>query len=304
MRLPNENYIRFLITNGLDSEETNEELQSLGFRSCPVDYWDKQYKLLQALKLPKQIKKFWKNPRPKFPAGFLEYMATIDLKEAWLYNVGKSSSFGIAVDVAKDEDVRLVVQALLVRRADRNEIAAIINGKFGMAFPAEAVKLFEQYFFQVRIMSRDSWKAYLKTVDQEIKIILYKALSGKETEMRADLGVPTKISVSERYQKLHIQAMAKFEQLTNSNDPDTDAQALKWAALAMSAGDKYEKLKLGDASDFGKDLQMEFEYIDTNFPSIGEDAMDQIHDTNELGKKADNHDPIPLKLSDESNEES
>jgi hypothetical protein len=68
----------------------------------------------------------------------------------------------------------------------------------------------------------------------------------------------------------------------------------------MSAGDKYEKLKLGDASDFGKDLQMEFEYIDAEFPSIGEDSMDQIYANKEAGTARDKAQPIPLELSDES----
>ena len=285
-----------MITSGLDSQETNDELEESGLSPCPVEYWDKQYNLLHDLKIPKQIKKFWKNPRPKFPTAFFEYMNTIGLKDAWMFNIGRNNHLKIAMDALKDEDIAIVVKALLLRRADPTEISAIINGKFGMNFPTQAVKNFENYFFQVRIMSRQSWRGYLSDLPQEEKVILYKALSGKEMEMRADLGLPNKISVSEHYQQMHIQAMEKFSRLMNSNDPNSDAQALKWAKVAMDCGDRYEKLKLGDASDFGKDLQMEFEYIDTDFPAIGDDSINQIHENKETGTKADNHEPIPLKL--------
>ena len=299
MRLPHENYIRFLITNGLDSEETNEELKEIGLPVCPVDYWDKQYQLLHDFKLPKQVKKFWKNPHKKFPVNFFEYMSAVGLKDAWLFNVGRMPELSTAIDALKDEDISLVVKALLIRKAPADEVSALINGKFSMNLSKKAVTLFEKYFFQVRIMSRESWRKYLSNLPQEEKVILYKGLSGKEMELRADLGLPNKISVSEHYQQLHVQALEKFNRLMNSNDPNADAQALKWAKIAMDSGDRYEKLKLGDASDFGKDLQMEFDYIDTDFPAIGEDSIDQIHDNKEIGTKADNHEPIPLELSDD-----
>lgn len=302
MRLPHENYIRFLITSGLDSEETNEELQNLGLPVCKVDYWDHQYRTLQDCKIPKQVKRFWKSPRQEFPPNFFEYMSSIGLKEAWLFNVGRNREFNIAIDAIKDPDVSLVIRSMLIRKADLSEISAIVNGKFGMNMPKGALGLIEKYFFQTKIMSRESWKNYIQSVPQEEKAVLYKALSGKEKELRADLGLPNKISVSEHYQILHIQALEKFNRLMSSNNPNADAQALKWAQLAMSAGDKYEKLKLGDASDFGKDLQMEFEYIDAEFPSIGEDSMDQIYANKEAGTARDKAQPIPLELSDESDD--
>ena len=70
-------------------------------------------------------------------------------------------------------------------------------------------------------------------------------------------------------------AMDKFNKFKDGGE-GADAKALKWAQLAMSAGDKYEKLKLSDASDFGRDLQMEFDTIESDFPMIGDDELEDI----------------------------
>ncbi len=292
MRLPHERYIRFLITSGLDLEETNEHLLEKDLPQCPVgkdgqsEYWEKQYDILFDSKVPKSVKNFWeRDDKSKFPKGFFEYMNTLELKEAWAYNVGKSKSFTIAVDALEDEDVCISVRALLSLRAKYDEISALINGKYGMIFPKDAVRIFQKYFFERKIMSRKSWRVYLDLIPTEHKYLIYKALVGKGVELRAELDFPNKISVSDHYQKLHIYALEKFNTYRASAEPNADQNAIKWAQILMSSGDKYEKLKLGDTADFSKDIQMEFDYIDTDFGMIGEDNLEEIRDSKTLSEK-------------------
>ena len=289
MRLPHERYIRFLITSGLDLEDTNEHLQEKGLPICPVDedetseYWDDQYEILFNSKVPKAIKSFWeKDEKKKFPKGFFEYMNTLGLKDAWAYNIGKNKFFTIAIDALEDEDVSISVKALLAIRLQSEEISALINGKYGMLFPKASVEIFREYFFETRIMSRKSWKSYLDYIPAEHKSLLYKALVGKSIELRAELDFPNKISVSEHYQKLHIYAMEKFNTYRGSADPKSDEHAIKWAGIVMSSGDKYEKLKLGDTADFSKDIQMEFDYVDTDFAMIGEENLEEIREAKSM----------------------
>lgn len=290
MRLPHERYIRFLITSGLDLEETNEHLQDKGLPPCPVDdeqseYWDQQYSILFESSVPKSIKAFWESAeKKKFPEGFFEYMNTLGLKEAWAYNVGKSRYFTIAVDALEDEDICIGIRCLLTLRAAPEEISAIINSKFGMVLPKESVTLFKEYFYDPRIMSRRSWRHYLRAVPSEHRNLLYKAISGREVELRAELDYPNKISVADHYQKLHIYAMEKFNTYRTSSGPNADQHAIKWAGIAMSAGDKYEKLKLGDTADFSKDIQMEFAFVDTDFAMIGEENLEEIQKANEMSE--------------------
>lgn len=294
MRLPHERYIRFLITSGLDLDDTNAHLLEKGLVPCLLDsdggseYWTRQYDLLHESKVPKAIKTFWsKDHKKTLPPEFLDYMNVVGLREAWTYNIGQNKNFAIAVDALEDEDVCLTSRVLLALRVPPPEVSALINGKFGMIFPASAVILFRDHFFDHRIMSRKSWKTYLELIPAEHKLLIYKALVGKGMEVRAELDLPNKISVSEHYQKLHIFAMEKFDTYRNSSNSEADQNAIKWAQIVMASGDKYEKLKLGDAADFSKELQMEFSYIDAEFPMIGSESLEEIRDSKLKGKETE-----------------
>ena len=294
IRLPYENYLRFLITCGLNYDETAEKIKELELSPCPSEYWDAQFEILNEVKLPNKIKKCWATKDTRKPKNYGKYMGAIGLYEAWSED---KTSFNKVLDIVQDDDVSLTIGALLLRRTEKEEIAAVLLAKFSMNIPPPISSLYEKYFFQVSIMSRASWKVFLNTHEGFEKKIYYLALSGKDLKMRAELGLPNRISVSEHYQQLHIQAIERFKTLMDTNSPEADAMALKWASLAMSSGDKYEKLKLGDASDFGKDLQMEFEYINTDFPGIGESDLDQIQDNIDTGEAKDKHEPIPLSAN-------
>ena len=302
MKLPHENYIRFLITTGLDSQGLNEHLESLNLPRCSEEYFDNQYEILMDAPLPKSIKRYWKNSALPFPKGFIEYMNTVDLKEAWLYNIGKNKIFTLAVDAAGDPDVSLCIKALLALRTEHEEVSALINGKFGMPFPKESSEVFQKYFFNTKIMLRTDWRAFLNILDEEERIVIYRGITGQGMELRAELGLPNKISVSEHYQKIHIFAMEKFQTFRQTSDPKADAHALKWAAMAMSSGDRYEKLKTSDASDFGRDLQMEFETISTEFPMIGASDLDQMQEAKAAGSKKDESKAQPIPMQVEMNE--
>lgn len=299
MRLPYENYIRFLITSGLDLEETNESLEELGLGKATPDYWNRQYEILHNLKIPKKIKKFWKNPTGKVPNGFFEYMNVAGLKDAWLYNCDNSKYFSQMIDVMSDPNITLILQAMTAVKASLEEISSIVNGKFAIPFHKESIRLFQIYFFDTKIMSRTSWKIYLKDLPSEDRNVLYLGLVGEDLELRALLGLPTKISVSENYQKLHIFSMTKFMRYSKAGVNQSDSEALKWAKMAMDSGDRYEKLKVSDATDFVRDIQMEFDQIDTDFPTIGEDDLEEIKSNKDAGKNNDAADPIPLQVDDE-----
>jgi hypothetical protein len=295
MRVPHEQYIRFLITTGLDAEESNEHLSELGLPPVSASYWDQQHEILHGTKLPNTVKSFWNlEEKKKFPKDFFSYMNSLGLKEAWAYNVGKDKYFMVAVDVLKDPDVSICTRALLSMKTAVEEVSALVNGKFGMAFPKESVELFQKYFFQPLIMTRESWRKYIDTIPREERSLIYQGITGDKNGLRAELSLPVKISVADHYQKLHIFAMQKFDTYRNSNDPSADQHALKWAQMAMSSGDKYEKLKIGDATDFGRDIQMEFDFIDTDFPMIGEETLEEIRDHAENGMNNDEASPIPM----------
>jgi hypothetical protein len=296
MRLPHEQYVRFLITLNFDFDDTQDYLADHALLKLKKAYWEDQKAILETSKVPKYIKSFWvAEKKTKLPKDFIRYMNTVGLQDAWLYNLGKCKEFGIALDALKDIDVSICVRSLLAMSVAAEEISALVNGKFGMSFPKKSVELFRKYFFQPLIMSRASWRNYLNELIPEEKHLIYLGITGQQTVLRAELGLPVKISVADHYQKLHIFAMQKFELYKKTNSPDADQNALKWAQMAMSSGDKYEKLKIGDAADFGRDIQMEFDFIDTDFPMIGEENLDEIRQHDVDGQNNDEASPIPVR---------
>ena len=278
-RLPHENFIRFLITTGLDYNDTNSRLDELGLGFCPVDYWDSQYTLLKNSRLPNSIKKSWKKTHSRTSDTFLKFMGSIGLKEIWEHHAGRKTKntqiMNIIYDVLQDPDVTILIKSMMAIKAPAEEISALVNSKFVIAFPHKAVELFKRYFFSTIKLKRSDWRAYLNTLEREERRFLHLAVSGQSKVLRTELDLPLKISISEHYQQLHMYAMDKFNKFKDGGE-GSDAKALKWAQLAMSAGDKYEKLKLSDASDFGRDLQMEFDTIESDFPLIGEEDLEDI----------------------------
>lgn len=300
MKLPHENYIRFLITTGLDSQGTEKHLEDLGLvftgnQEKWLEYWNQQYEIMEKSPVPRAIKKFWFDSSRPFPQGFLEYMNVLNLKEAWLYNMGRDKYFKFAIDVLSDPSICIAVKALLAIRTEFEEISALMNGKYATIFPKESVDIFQKYFFNTKGYLRSEWRTYLDSLENEEKRLLYLAISGQSVELRAELGLPNRLSVSEQYQKIHIFAMQKFDNHRRAEDPKSDAQAMKWASVAMQAGDKYEKLKTSDASDFSRDLQLEFEQIDTDFPLISGNDVDQLTEAKKEGTKRDKASPIPMQ---------
>ena len=279
LRLPHENYIRFLITTGLDHDETNSKLEDLGLNMCSNRYWDTQYDLLKNSRLPNSIKRTWSKPHARKSDTFLKFMSSIGLKEAWEHHTKRktinSKAFSIVMDCLKDTDVSVLVKCMIAMKSPTEEISALINSKFVIPFPPKSVEIFKRYFFNPGRMDRTSWKIYLSSLQKEEKRYIHLAISGQDKLLRTELDLPLKISISEHYQQLHMFAMDKFNKFKDGGE-GADAKALKWAQLAMSAGDKYEKLKLSDASDFGRDLQMEFDTIESDFPMIGDDELEDI----------------------------
>lgn len=276
-RLPHENYIRFLITTGLDYEGTIEHLSDLGLPTCDLDYWDNQFTLLMESPIPGKIKRFWKDPKPPFPNGFMDYMNVISLQEAWRYNIGKHPEFKYVIEhLIPEEDIGIAIRSLLALKSHPEELTALVNGKFTIGCLKAHIEIYSKYFFNIKVLNGESWSRYLSSLDGEEKRLIYLGKTRQENVLKSELGLPFRVSVSENIQRIHLMAMDKLNGLLSTRGPNTDKEVLRWAQLVMSSGKEYEKLKVNDASDLGRDIQMEFEHIDSEFPLIGASDLEEI----------------------------
>jgi len=270
-RLPHEQYVRFNITKKISLKEVNDLLYEMRMPDIEADYWKSQAAIISKAALPKQVTDYWATKK-KQPKGFLEYMASISLRDAW----EDTDLFKKSLALFEDTAVRMTINALIILKTPLPEIDAALRRKFATPTPIEIFPVYQLYFFNPAVMDRKSWNAYVKNLVPKEKDVIYKALSGDEVACYTALGLPVKVSVSDHYQKLHLTAMAKYQELSTMRDPKSDAQALRWASLAMAAGDKYEKLKTADVMDFSKELELSFEHVETDFPMIGEDIVKDL----------------------------
>ena len=78
-----------------------------------------------------------------------------------------------------------------------------------------------------------------------------------------------------------------------TNTPAGNKEAREWNKQVVALIDKFEKYRVSDSSDFGKELQMEFEYIDTEFPTPDEALLKEVKEV--VGTESGNP---PPKTSD------
>ena len=116
--------------------------------------------------------------------------------------------------------------------------------------------------------------------------ILFTCFSENLETVKAALELPSKTSSSDILQFLLSQSYQKAKQYLRFSSPDTNEEARKWISQVIQLSDKYEKHRTGDVEDFGKSLQMEFDYIDTEFMTPDEQSIKELKETAEkLTKK-------------------
>jgi len=264
MRLP---YEKFLLASIVKGQKIDDLLKGLKIGLPKKEYKEHIVKSIKSSNLPKAIINHIFKPRATAPKNHNKYVGSMGVADAYK----DSKAFKSAYALFEDLNIRECLFPLLLLKLSAEEITALLNGKFGENYRTSQIEMFSKYFFDISIMKRADWSVFIAGLAGKEKENVLRAFNNKETEVRADMGLPTKLSVSENYQMMHILATEKFRLLMQSKDPGSDTQALKWAQLAMSSGDKYEKLKVGDIGDFSKDLQIEFDYIENDFPIIGDE---------------------------------
>ncbi|NBO09710.1 MAG: hypothetical protein EBV30_10310, partial [Actinobacteria bacterium] len=81
--------------------------------------------------------------------------------------------------------------------------------------------------------------------------------------------------------------------------PQADGQARAWAKVGFDAGVKYEKFSASDVQDFAKTVQTEFDYIESDIPTVQPDMLSQIKPPDEtLDKTKSLPEPPPDLFTD------
>jgi hypothetical protein len=265
MRTPYDRYIRFLITRGKESaDSTNAVLKDLGLPEITDDEFDAQFDLVFD-SVPKAIAKQIESQ--KFEGDFLKHMAVLDVKELWQYE-RKEESYRfvkLVYDIHYDPRLKIALNALLIKGMRTADLCQTLNLKFSSMLKVEHVELYEKFFWSVSRMSRQDWKRYIKKCKEFEQSILFTCFSDDIETVKASLELPAKTAVPDMLQYLLSQSYQKAKHYLRFSSKDQNMEARLWIEQTMKLSDRYEKHRTGNMEDFGKSLQMEFDYVDADF---------------------------------------
>jgi len=275
---PYELYIRFLVTKGYnETDAVNAELDKLGLHHIKPDYFKKQFDLVHKL-VPAPISK--QIIDGKYYGEFYQWMKTLEVAALWDYEKPffkpDQRYIKLVYDIHMDPKMRLTINALLLKGTEHKDLVQDLTIKFTSMLKDTHLKIYETFFWNVKRMSRGAWRSYLKVCDDFETAILFVALTETLDTLRTELELPSKVSLSDSLQFLLSKSMTRAKRYLRLDTPDANKEARSWIKTVMDLSDKYAKHRTGDMDDFGKTLQMEFDYIIEDFPSPDEAVVQEL----------------------------
>ncbi|NDC22545.1 MAG: hypothetical protein EBZ49_00220 [Proteobacteria bacterium] len=277
MVTPYELYVRFLITKGCSESEINSDLKKLSLQPLPTEEFSRHYDLVHSL-TPTAISN--QIISKKHEKDFMRWMHTLEVGTLW-----EEKDTKLVFDIHSDLKLRMTINALIMKNTGPTDICQLVNAKFSYMLKAEHIVLYNKYFWDPRRMTRAAWKAYLVGCGDFERNILFTALTEPADIVKTLLDLPSKVNVSDSLQYMFMNSYQKAKHYLRLNTKESNAEARAWIAMSLTLADKYEKHRKGDLEDFSKALQMEFEFIDSAFPTPDEgikaELLKQLEKTKE-----------------------
>lgn len=250
--------------------------------------------VLNALELPPFYKKSFHKIRervtedaPPRVKAFLNGGSLINLKPLWKWakaqrfahcwahepifsrrKIGGRDVFEDAWAFLAETSVRNVIDCLLIRKTEHPEINDVLQVRFGKTISAETLDVYKKHFFNLRWTTKDEWLHYLRSCSTTRREMLLLAMRTEdESRLRHRLGAPPRFEYSEILSDVMATAYFKFK---DHSSEQAGVRAKTWADIMMKAGDRREKFKSQDTVNLKRDLQVEFDYLEMDFPTLQE----------------------------------
>lgn len=174
--------------------------------------------------------------------------------------------------------MRIALDCVTIARMDDEKILLLLPQGFNLALSEEALKLYRQYFGNFDDFSKKDWQAYLNLMaeDRYAHTRFFTALTRPADEVLHLCGLPTQKQFSDFLKNVLATANYRFNHYARVGSPEADLHARKWAKVGIEAGEKFEKFGAGDANDFAKLVQTEFEYVTPDIETLDESLAQAI----------------------------
>lgn len=274
-------FVRFLITKGYATlDDLNAQLGELSLAPVDAGLFEAESSLVFSAVSPGVSGQILKR---NYSADFPQAMKVLCVWDLWRYEKAFQGAPGdpwrgvvkLAYDIHHDPSLRLTINALLMKGVPPLDIAQTVNMRYAALLRDDHILLYEKFFFQARAMTRAAWKRYLKKCDGPEKKVYFLTLNHSLDEVKTALDLPANHSTTETLQYLLTKSTMRAKRLLDDETPTGRAEAMKWIDTVLKLTDKYEKYRAGDQTDLAKTLQMEFDFINTEFPAAGSELIEE-----------------------------
>lgn len=274
---PYQNYLCFLVTKNLSYQEVLADLEYNNLHKIDQDTYDKiKAEVHERLSLPisNQISDC------RYDSNFLKWMKYIGLGGLWeiekKYISPQSAKMRLVYDIHQDPIMRLSINCLLIKKMSYPDIVQDINMKFSYMLREEHVELYRMFFFNPSIMSRKDWKMFLGICQNTEKANYFTALTESLEVVKANLDLPVNVDLSKTLQSLLQSSTMKAKHYLKFNDNNSNREARQWISTVLNVAGHYYKYSKADVGDFAKSVQMEFEFVETNFQTPDQEVLADI----------------------------
>jgi hypothetical protein len=280
--VPYDLYLRFLYTKGLvEFAAVKNEMIRLGLATPTYDSYYAQCTYVNKNVSQETVRLI---ERKRYDRDFLKWMVEVEVGDLWYgeevfknEDTVKNKDVHLMMDIHNDPIFRLNLNALLIKNVNLGDLVPMLNIKFSTTYKLTHFLLYRKYFFNPQRMLRGDWKEYLRNCTDVEKSIYFCALTEPLETLKSKLGLPARVEVSEELARLLRQSIDKANQYLSIGSKETNHEARAWIDTTLKLTEKYEKYRTADSSDFGKALQMEFEYVDTEFETPDSETLEKLN---------------------------
>jgi hypothetical protein len=277
MNYPYEKFVLYRILRGDTKNEINAALTRYCLPEINEEDFVKHKDKTRLLGLPPVFKtainKRCKSPVPQGAIDFLKFHEFDELFafEEQITDYLKDEVIGAmdgAFSLHNAPFVRMAIHVLLFHKQPLVEIKDLILAGHNFSASELTLSYYQKFFFDTKKMKQEDWYNYVQKLLFREREVVFAALTNKLEDIKYLIKVPTNVEYSSFLKRALETANYKMNYYASLNTDTGDRNARSWASTGINAGEKYTKFSRGDPGDLMKQLQMEFESIDTGIESL------------------------------------
>ena len=162
-----------------------------------------------------------------------------------------------------------LISPLVLAEQGPQDIATAISLRFNKTIPISVIQHVYYMFFQFGSMSEDQIKDWIMTHhSSKARHILLMALNEPVYKVKDALGIDAGLDLKTVSSRIMSRSLVKFEDLSQVNHFESMNYAMKWASIAMKAGESHEKVKGGEFTDFLSQFQISLQEADASIVRV------------------------------------